>query len=169
MKKRMLFSLLFAALVSVSCSKAEGLSDPPTGSDLKAPISVNKEMLLQLVNDARKKGCQCGDTYYAPAPVISWNDMLEKAAFHHAKDMSRNDYFSHTGKDGTTVSQRMERVGYHWKVYGENIGMGYKDEREVIEGWLRSPGHCKNIMNMKFKEMAVAHVGNYWTQTFGAR
>jgi len=39
----------------------------------------------------------------------------------------------------------------------------------VIEGWLKSPGHCKNIMSQKYKEMGVARVGNYWTQTFGSQ
>jgi uncharacterized protein YkwD len=164
----MLFSLLFAALVSVSCSKAEGLNDPPTGNNLELPNSVNKEMLLHLVNETRKKGCHCGDTYYAPAPALSWNDLLEKAALNHTKDMFQNNYFSHIGKDGSNVSQRMDRVGYKWMAYGENIGLGFKDEKEVIENWLRSPGHCKNIMNRKFTEMGVARVGNYWTQTLGS-
>jgi len=54
-------------------------------------------------------------------------------------------------------------------MYGENIGMGYKNEKEMVEGWLKSPGHCKNIMNKGYKEMGVAKVGSYWTQTFGAR
>ena len=126
-------------------------------------------MLLQLVNDARKKGCQCGDTYYTPAPPLVWNDLLEKAASNHARDMYKNNFFNHSGKDGSNAALRLERVGYNWRAYGENIGMGYKDEKEVVEGWLNSPGHCKNIMDKKFKEMAVARSGSYWTQTFGAR
>jgi uncharacterized protein YkwD len=169
MKMRMLISLLVAAFFSLSCTKAEGVNDPPVGSEVRLPNSVNKDLLMQLVNDARKKGCQCGDDYYAPAPALVWNDLLEKAAFIHANDMYQHNFFNHTGQDGSNVSQRMERVGYQWMAFGENIGMGYKDEKEVIEGWLKSPGHCKNIMNRKFKEMAVARVGNYWTQTFGSK
>jgi len=165
----MIIPLLFAALLSISCTKAEGVTDPTPGNKIVLPNSINKEMLLQLVNDARKKGCQCGDTYYAPAPPLIWNDLLEKAAFNHANDMFQNNYFDHTGKDGSSVSERMEAVGYHWISFGENIGLGYKDEKDVIKGWLSSPGHCKNIMNKKFKEMAIARVGNYWTQTLGSR
>jgi uncharacterized protein YkwD len=154
---------------SVSCTKAEGVKNPPVGGEINAPNPVNKGLLLQLVNDVRKKGCQCGDAYYAPAPPLVWNDLLEKAAYNHANDMFQHNFFSHTGQDGSTVSQRMERVGYDWMAYGENIGMGFRGEKEVIEAWLQSPGHCKNLMNIKFKEMAVARVGNYWTQTFGSK
>ncbi len=165
----MLFPLLFAALVSLSCSKAVEPVDPPGASESQALNTINKTVIIQLVNEARKKGCHCGDTYFAPAPPLNWNDLLEKAAYNHAKDMYRNNYFNHTGKDGSNVSERMDRVGYKWRAYAENIGFGYKDEKEVIEGWLKSPGHCKNIMSQKYKEMGVARVGNYWTQTFGSQ
>jgi uncharacterized protein YkwD len=39
----------------------------------------------------------------------------------------------------------------------------------VVDNWLKSPGHCKNIMNKAFKEVGVGRVGDYWTQNFGAR
>jgi uncharacterized protein YkwD len=100
---------------------------------------------------------------------LLWNDVLEKAAYHHSADMYQNDYFSHTALDGSNGGVRIQRAGYNWMTYGENIAMGYKNERETVEGWLSSPGHCKNIMNRSFKEMGVARVGNYWTQEFGAK
>jgi uncharacterized protein YkwD len=170
MKIAMLVPFLFVILTSIACTKAEISNDPPTESNgMTITNSVNKTMILQLVNDARKKGCQCGDTFYNPAPPLTWNDLLEKAALNHAKDMYQNNFFSHFGNDGSNAAQRFERAGYNWRAYGENIGMGYKNEKEVVEGWLSSPGHCKNIMDRKFTEMAVARVGSYWTQTFGAR
>ncbi|MBL7110644.1 MAG: hypothetical protein ISS19_01735 [Bacteroidales bacterium] len=39
-------------------------------------------------------------------------------------------------------------------------------EKAVIEAWLDSPGHCKNIMNDKVTELGVATSGAYWTQVF---
>jgi uncharacterized protein YkwD len=47
--------------------------------------------------------------------------------------------------------------------------MGYTTEKQVVDAWLKSPGHCKNIMNKNYKEMGVARVGTYWTQTFGTK
>jgi uncharacterized protein YkwD len=132
-------------------------------------IGLNKSVITKLVNEARKKGCKCGDTFYYPAPPLVWNEQLEKAAFEHSNDMYQKNYFSHVSPEGFKAGDRIEKAGYHWMMYGENIGMGYKNEKEMVEGWLKSPGHCKNIMNKGYKEMAVAKVGNYWTQTFGAK
>jgi hypothetical protein len=132
-------------------------------------VAINKTVLLQLVNQVRKSGCTCAGKYYPPVPTLQWNDQLEKAAMAHSQDMSAKKYFSHTAPDGSNGGVRIERAGYHWMAYGENIASGYKSEQEVIRGWLSSPGHCKNIMNKNYREMGVARAGNYWTQTFGAR
>jgi uncharacterized protein YkwD len=131
--------------------------------------SINKTVLLQLVNKVRQSGCTCAGKYYPPVPPVQWNEQLEKAALAHSRDMSAKKYFSHTAPDGSNGGVRIERAGYHWMAYGENIASGYKSEQEVISGWLSSPGHCKNIMNKNYREMGVARAGNYWTQTFGVR
>lgn len=131
--------------------------------------TANKTVLLHLVNDARKKGCNCGDTYYPPVPVLTWNDLLETAAYAHSKDMVQKNFFSHTGSDGSSSSERIGRAGYNWNYYGENIAAGYLSEKDVVDGWLSSPGHCRNIMYQNFKEMGVGRVNNHWTLDFGSR
>ena len=166
-----LFSIAFALIIS-ACTKEEitkpaNATEPVTVSAL--PTSVNKTVLLQLVNDVRKKGCKCGDTYYGPVPAVTWNDKLTIAAYNHSEDMYKNRFFSHVAPDGSNGGVRIKRAGYPWLAYGENIATGYKTEKEVVQGWIESPGHCKNIMSKFFKEMGVARYGNYWTQTFGAK
>ena len=52
----------------------------------------------------------------------------------------------------------------HGKRMDENIANGYASEQSVMNGWLGSEGHCKNIMNGSFKEMGAGREGNYWTQ-----
>jgi uncharacterized protein YkwD len=47
-----------------------------------------REKFLERVNEARHKGCNCGNTYFPPAPPLVWNDQLETAAMGHAEDMS---------------------------------------------------------------------------------
>ena len=101
--------------------------------------------------------------------AVTWNDKLAKAAYDHSVDMKLNDYFSHTGLNGSNPGQRITAAGYIWKTYGENIANGYASEQAVMNGWLGSEGHCKNIMNGSFKEMGAGREGNYWTQIFGAR
>lgn len=160
-------------MITLSVFLSVLLSLPSTGGDDPKPVNrtaaVNKTALLQAVNNVRKKGCQCGDTWYPSAPPVAWNDLLEKAALNHAADMAQNNYFSHTSQNGNKAGQRIDAVGYRWRTYGENIAVGYETERDVVAGWLKSPGHCKNIMNKAFAEMGVARAGKYWAQTFGAR
>lgn len=170
--KNPLFTAVTAIFFLSSCAiensvNTHSIPVPPTKSEQTS--SVNKTLMLRLVNEVRHKGCQCGDTYYPPAPSLLWDDRLEDAAQHHSDDMLKNNYFSHTEADGSNGGMRIERAGYNWMAYGENVGMGYRNEKEVLEGWIKSPGHCKNIMNKQYKEMGVARAGNYWTQDFGSR
>ena len=127
------------------------------------PVNPNKKLLLELVNDARSKGCQCGNTYHPPVPPVKWNEKLEKAAQNHSNNMYSKSFFSHTGKDGSNVSTRLTAVKYDWAMCAENIGMRYKTERAVIQGWLSSPAHCEHIMNELYKDVGIAIKGSYWT------
>ena len=125
-------------------------STPAAGDDpipKSVPVSLNKTVMLQLVNKARQSGCQCGDTYYYPVAPLKWNAQLEAAAYGHSVEMYQKSYFSHTAPDGSRGGDRIEREGYNWSAFGENIGTGYKTEKAVVDGWLKSESHCKNIMN----------------------
>lgn len=133
------------------------------------PAPINKTLLLQMVNEVRKRGCQCGDTWYPATTALVWNTQLEQAALLHSNDMYVNKYFSHAAKDGSKAGDRIDRIGYRWRTYGENIAFGYRTEREVVKGWLLSPGHCKNIMSPSFKEMGISRAGEYWTQVFATK
>ena len=171
MQIAMMFPVLIAALLSFSCTKDSTSIEDSVNTDktIAAPASLNKALMLQIVNDVRKEGCRCGDTYYNPVAALTWNDQLEAAAYKHSEDMYKKDYFSHIAADGSNGGVRIQKEGYNWLTYGENIAMGPKTEREVVNGWLKSPGHCKNIMNRNFKEMGVAKAGTYWTQEFAAK
>jgi uncharacterized protein YkwD len=163
MKITFLFSIVLAALTSFASAtgnKTQNGPGPKSGTYLN---DINKTLILQLINDARKQGHQCGDTYYKSASAVTWNDQLEQAALVHSQDMNTKNYFSHIAPDGSTAGDRIIQAGYNWLNYGENIGMGYKNENEVIEGWLNSPAHCKNIMNPGYKEIGLAKAGKYWT------
>ena len=94
---------------------------------------------------------------------MAWNKQLETAAVIHSRDMNQNKYLSHIAPDGSNGGDRMISAGYKWKTYGENIAAGHTSEEKVIQSWLQSPGHCKNIMGAAFKEIGVGRAGNYWT------
>ncbi|MGZ3753098.1 MAG: CAP domain-containing protein [Mucilaginibacter sp.] len=133
-----------------------------------------KQEFIKRINQIRQKGCNCGHTFMPPAPPVSWNDYLEDAARGHALDMSERNYFSHTSKNGRSMSDRVIAAGYDFKGYknftvGENIAQGQMTIAEVMDGWLHSEGHCRNLMNPEFKEVGVAEIDHYWVQDFGGR
>lgn len=163
--KRLLFGGFATLIIFLSCIPVE----PKLQSEKHF-----REKFLERVNEARHKGCNCGNTYFPPAPPLVWNDQLENAAMGHAEDMSSRDYFSHTSKDGRTMAQRISNAGYAFKGFrsytvGENIAQGQMSIDEVMGGWLKSEGHCKNLMNPAFKEIGVAEFNHYWVQDFGGR
>jgi uncharacterized protein YkwD len=96
---------------------------------------------------------------------------LRCAARVHSKDMAEEGFFSHTNNDGATPWDRIKAAGYSFSTAGENIAAGYPNPQAVVEGWLDSPGHCKNIMSPAFTEIGVGYYAggaydHYWTQAF---
>lgn len=143
--------------------------DLPSVRDAK---SVANEV-LELVNAARAKPRKCGGTAYKAAPPLQLSATLTRAALMHAQDMARNSHFEHHGTDGSSPAQRATRVGYRWRHVAENIAAGAPTAATVVDGWLKSPGHCANIMGAEYREMGIAFAlnpqsksGIYWAQTF---
>lgn len=116
--------------------------------------------VIELVNCARGQS--------GLAPLFS-NALLEVAAANHANDMVNNNFFSHTGSNGSSVGDRVTAVGYAWVAVGENIAQGQTTDFQVFNDWMNSSGHRANILSASFVEIGVARVGNTWVQVFGKR
>lgn len=157
---RKLKYIIITILFFTNCKKKEYIEI--------APLTLNKTLLVELVNNYRTQGCNCGNTYYEAVDNIEWNDTLEIVAKNHADDMTINNYFSHTGLDGSNIGDRISKSFYYWTSCGENIAMGYATEQKVIEAWIKSEGHCKNIMNKNFKHMGISTSGKIWVQVFAS-
>ncbi|RYG08458.1 MAG: CAP domain-containing protein [Chitinophagaceae bacterium] len=169
--KKIFITILYFSLVFASCKKSiigiGSTVQQPVKSGVAVATNLNNDLLLKLVNDKRATGCNCGITIMPSVAPLTWNNLLAAAALAHSKDMNTNNYFSHTSLDGRSAGDRITVVGYKWSAYGENIASGQTSEQAVFDAWITSEGHCKNIMNANFKEMAVARDGKYWTQEFG--
>ncbi len=123
--------------------------------------------MLDAVNAARAAGQRCGGEAFPPAGPLVWNDRLERAAEGHTADMVRSRSFGHTGSDGSQPADRVTRAGYAWRLVGENIAHYQQTVPEVVEDWVESPGHCRNLMDTRYAEMGAAEQDLYWTQVFG--
>jgi len=126
--------------------------------------------VLQLTNSFRAKN--------GLAPLAA-NDELNATADAHSTDMARQDYFSHTGKNGSKPWDRAETFGYEANSMGENIAAGQRTPEQVVQGWIDSPGHRANLLNPKYTELGVGYhflendtgsvnYKRYWTQVFGS-
>ncbi|WP_435010454.1 CAP domain-containing protein [Tundrisphaera lichenicola] len=104
-------------------------------------------------------------------PPLKSNPKLNEVALAHARDMAEREVMSHEGADGSTSAQRIARSGYHYLTAGENVAEGYRDVPAVIQGWMDSPPHRKNVMG-DFSEIGLARVESkngkpYWAAEFG--
>ncbi|GAB4386837.1 MAG: hypothetical protein Kow00121_54290 [Elainellaceae cyanobacterium] len=110
---------------------------------------------------------------------LKLNSELNATAQGHSEDMAVQDYFSHTGKDGSRPWDRAKVIGYEARAMGENIAAGQTTPEAVVEGWKNSPGHRANLLNANFTELGVGYFylqndtgsvnyRHYWTQVFGS-
>ncbi|MEL6319305.1 MAG: CAP domain-containing protein [Cyanobacteria bacterium J06626_14] len=128
-----------------------------------------EQEVLKLTNEFRQKN--------GLKPLVIDQD-LDEAADIHSKNMADQDFFSHTGKDGSRPWDRAERAGYESRTVGENIAAGYRTPEAVVQGWIDSPGHRANMLNPNYNEIGLGYYylqddrgsvnyNSYWTQLFG--
>jgi len=156
----------FAPRPSASAATPAPMSPPPASA---TPATAARA--LELVNQARARGAQCGAQSFGPAPPLSLSGTLASVALGHATDMAVHDYFEHQDLSGQSPADRVRAAGYHEKLVGENIAYGPQSVEEVVKGWLASPGHCENIMDPRFAQMGlglapgrVSRRGLFWVQ-----
>lgn len=88
---------------------------------------------------------------------------LMATARRHAGNMARKDRFGDTGTnghvmDGMDSGDRVQWGGYAFALLAENVGwqLGHPDPvHAMVEGWLRSSGHLKNLLSADLMETGV--------------
>jgi uncharacterized protein YkwD len=93
---------------------------------------------------------------------LALNEKLGAAASAFAQDLVAGSYFSHTGRDGSDVLDRIDRVGYiqrarDWAI-GENLAWGtgaLATPGSIMQAWMNSPGHRENILNASYREVGI--------------
>jgi len=99
--------------------------------------------------------------------AYQWNDVVTLAAQQHSDDMAANRTMTHTGSDGSNAGDRLERVGFQWSGWGENIAAGFIDPGAVVRAWLASPTHRRHLLgNFRYMGVGIATSDEgiqYWT------
>jgi len=108
-------------------------------------------------------------------PPLAPNARLASAASAYAGDLVAGSYFSHTGRDGSDLVDRLRRAAYipadrSWHV-GENLAWGtgaLAAPAAIVQAWMNSAGHRDNILNAGFREIGIGVVAGNPAQADGA-
>ena len=119
------------------------------------------ENILKLVNKERtQRGLQ--------ALRLSYD--LQIGAAIRAKELTV--LYDHTRPNGEPCYTVIDEKG---RGIGENIAAGQRSAEEVMQSWMNSSGHRRNILDQQFKELGVGYIlkeddangyRHYWVQIF---
>lgn len=143
MKRLLLVAALVAGLLPAAATAGVGAAD-----ELEAPI-------LRELNRVRAAH---------GLPQLRTSAPLRRAADVHATSMAVRGYFSHTSANGTTFDRRIARfysaAGRSYWTVGENLLWSSPaiTPREAVRMWMESPGHRRNILGPRYREIGISAV-----------
>lgn len=151
--------IVFAAPLAIA-----GGDDPATAA----------KRLVTAVNEARQETRYCGGKAQPAAGLLVREARLDAAAREHAGELARRGELSHESADGSSPAERVARAAYGYRAVAENLAAGQIAAGQVVETWLGSSGHCRNLMNARYSETGVGVAigrgerGIYWVQLYAA-
>jgi uncharacterized YkwD family protein/spore coat assembly protein SafA len=135
------------------------------GQSLNIPSNHYQSIEQQVVNLVNAERAKAG---LKPLKA-DWE--LARVARFKSEDMRDNRYFDHNSPIYGTPFQMMKSFGINYRSAGENIAAGQTTAESVMQAWMNSPGHKKNILSPTFTHIGVGYAkggsyGHYWTQQF---
>ncbi|MBC8081168.1 MAG: SafA/ExsA family spore coat assembly protein [Gorillibacterium sp.] len=136
------------------------------GDKVTIPLLTNVKSIeyqvFQLVNQERAAN--------GLSPLKA-NWQLSRVARTKSQDMRDRGYFSHTSPTYGSPFDMMRAFRINFSSAGENIAAGQTTAKQVMQSWMNSPGHRKNILSANYTEIGVGYVSGgsqryYWTQMF---
>lgn len=119
--------------------------------------SQNAAEVINIVNQERAK---------AGLKSLQKDSALSNMALDKAKDMYNSNYFSHISPNYGSPFDMMQDYGIRYSYAGENIAKGQTSPEEVMQDWMNSTGHRKNILNPHYTKIGVAYYNGEWVQEF---
>lgn len=136
------------------------------GDKVTIPLIDNikqiEQQVINLTNQERAK-------YGLPALKADWE--LSRVARYKSADMRDRNYFSHTSPTYGSPFSMMKNFGISYSAAAENIAAGQTTAQQVVQSWMNSEGHRKNILDSRMTHIGVGYAkggsyGHYWTQMF---
>ncbi|OAH53565.1 hypothetical protein AWH48_09780 [Domibacillus aminovorans] len=130
----------------------------PQQTEQKAgSVSAFEQQVFELVNQERAK---------QGVKALQLDTKLSDVARTKSQDMKNKGYFSHQSPTYGSPFDMMKQFGITYKSAGENIAKGQQTPEEVMNAWMNSDGHRKNILSADYTHIGVGYVDGHWTQMF---
>ena len=100
---------------------------------------------------------------------------LSAAADAHSRAMGTYGFFAHDSRDGSEFWERVQRFygqrGYRTWAVGENLlwSSGDLTASRALRLWLKSPGHRRNILTARWREIGLGRLRPLRPGVFGGR
>ena len=161
----------------MSAGKLEGRQGNGTVANTTTPQAATTSQTMQPVvstsNSAADQVIALCNQERAKAGLapLTRTDALTAAAQARSNELVRT--FSHNRPDGRSCFTIFDEYGVAYGAAGENIAAGQHSAEEVVNAWLNSPLHRRNIMNASYHKIGIGLVVQsgtqyeyYWTQMF---
>ena len=153
-KRHILCGLMAAALMSLSACTVGNVPGGPAPEAAAASVAPVPTGGFGAMLNAQRTS--------AGLPPATADARLTAAAQAHADDMVAQNYFSHTGLDGSSSTNRVRAAGYSSCQPSESIAFGQTSEASVLQTWVNSPPHLANIMMRGPVQFGLGHAGTKW-------
>ncbi|OGD83327.1 hypothetical protein A2572_04650 [Candidatus Collierbacteria bacterium RIFOXYD1_FULL_40_9] len=95
------------------------------------------------------------------AEKVTLNAQLNAAAAAKVDDMFKENYWAHVSPKGTEPWTFISNAGYKYQHAGENLARDFSNSKDVVNAWMNSPSHKKNLLDKRYKDMGLAVKDGY--------
>ncbi|MHB0969188.1 MAG: CAP domain-containing protein [Thermoanaerobaculia bacterium] len=89
-------------------------------------------------------------------PPLRLEPRLVRAAELRMRDMEEQRYWDHVDPSGNTPFEWLRVSGYDFELAGENLAQGFESPQILVEAWMESEGHRRNLLAPRYSEAGVA-------------
>ncbi len=150
---------------TIECSLNNGLSNS-SPFKIEPPTPLSLDIALAELNAYRADN---------GLNALKLNTKLNQASRVHAQDLATHGFAGHSGTDGSTHADRVQRQAYYFSVAAENVATGQKSWDKVFQAWKDSPGHDANLLAEGVTDFGIALIYEpktkyitYWTMLVAA-
>lgn len=145
--------LILVSAVSVVLGNNQAQTAPESAktSVVQPIVPLNADTLFNMVNDERVKA--------GVKPLVR-DTRLDASAKAKCEDMLVNNYWSHTSPSGVEPWYWIQEQHISYKKAAENLAYGFNSDNDTVIGWMNSPGHRENILNVLYTKSGMATCNN---------